>query len=165
MIENNIYHPNKSEKTEVSCSATQVQTGSDTYCQQQNKPTGFDFPSCLRREHNSRVIGTQNNSGEKTIVSPADTYSPNIPVGVTLQGEDDGSRKASSDNSHSSANNIRTTSPDLSSILTSIQEQVGSSCQYSGRCANHSDKCCDINYRDTCTVKDDFVFGWHGVGL
>ena len=40
--------------------------------QQQNKPTGFESSSCLRREHSLRVIGTQNNSGEKSIVSPAD---------------------------------------------------------------------------------------------
>lgn len=55
----------------------------------------------------------------------------------------------------------RNISPTTSDLIS----QVGSSCQYSGRCANHSDKCSQINYRDTCTVKDDFTFGWHGVGL
>ena len=49
------------------------ETNSAPNSPQQNRPTGFDFPSCPRREHSSRVIGTQNNSGEKSIVSPEDT--------------------------------------------------------------------------------------------
>ena len=51
---------------------------------QLNKPTGFDSSSCLRREHNSRVIGTQNSLGEKSAVSPEDTIQK---LGTNVKGQ------------------------------------------------------------------------------
>jgi hypothetical protein len=107
-------------------------SGRCTYCQH-TKASNHDIERC-----GEKLSGKSYSSGEPCI-NHADTYSPNIPVGVTLQGEDDGSRKTSLDTSYS--------------------------CSYVSRCANSSDKCRDIAYRESCTCMDDFVFGWHGVGF